>query len=67
MVALSSFPLPQGGRGQGEGACNARTSAAPAMPSMQFSSRVLNHCALRHPLTPALSPGRGEGVGRNDG
>jgi hypothetical protein len=59
MGILFSHPLPHRGRGQGEGACNAQTSVTFAPVQMQY---ILNHRALRRPLTPTLSPQVGEGV-----
>jgi hypothetical protein len=62
-MATHQFTLaPFRGRGQGEGACQARTSASNASKFMQFTSPVLKHRVLRRPLTPTLSPGGGEGV-----
>jgi len=53
------FPLPHGGRGQGEGACNPPASNITARMRMRISAKS---GVLRHPLTPTLSPGGGEGV-----
>jgi len=57
MVDHRHFPLLHGGRGQGEAACNPPASNITARMRISAKSGV-----LRHPLTPPLSPGGGEGV-----
>jgi hypothetical protein len=59
MTARFSFPLPHGGREQGEGARKARAFKFVAPMLMRVSPQPR---LLHHPLTPALSPGGGEGV-----
>jgi hypothetical protein len=61
-MASYQFTLaPFRGRGQGEGACQPRTSVINAAKPMQFFP-VLKYRVLRRPLTPTLSPLEGEGV-----